>query len=175
VIKNGLQWKDAPPEYGPHHTLYCRFLSWSRMGIFNSIFAELSADGVTLDWLTSEATPLEAQRTAARMLKKGMFPALSVERGRESPRSEKIRLPKRYISVGLEIELQDALKEIAVTEGCSIRGLCTAVSDLKKPTNSLAAALRIFIVAYYRSKSKSVLNAEVSQVLDRIKGSSVTS
>ena len=27
IIKHGLQWKDAPDEYGPHKTLYNRFVS----------------------------------------------------------------------------------------------------------------------------------------------------
>jgi transposase len=26
VIRNGLQWKDAPKAYGPHKTLYNRFI-----------------------------------------------------------------------------------------------------------------------------------------------------
>ena len=30
VIRNGLQWKDAPKGYGPHKTLYNRFMRWSR-------------------------------------------------------------------------------------------------------------------------------------------------
>ena len=30
VIRNGLQWKDAPAAYGPHKTLYNRFIRWSR-------------------------------------------------------------------------------------------------------------------------------------------------
>jgi transposase len=30
VIRNGLQWKDAPKAYGPHKTLYNRFIRWSR-------------------------------------------------------------------------------------------------------------------------------------------------
>ena len=42
VIKHGLQWKDAPREYGPYKTLYNRFLRWSQMGIFNNIFTELA-------------------------------------------------------------------------------------------------------------------------------------
>ena len=42
VIKHGLQWKDAPREYGPHKTLYNRFVRWSRLGVFNNIFAELA-------------------------------------------------------------------------------------------------------------------------------------
>ena len=32
VIKNGPQWKDAPPEHGPYKTLYNRFIRWSRLG-----------------------------------------------------------------------------------------------------------------------------------------------
>lgn len=30
VIRNGLQWKDAPAGYGPYKTLYNRFMRWSR-------------------------------------------------------------------------------------------------------------------------------------------------
>ena len=26
VIKNGLRWRDAPPNYGPHKTIYNRFV-----------------------------------------------------------------------------------------------------------------------------------------------------
>ncbi|WP_185229960.1 transposase [Acetobacter aceti] len=38
VIRNGLQWKDAPKAYGPHKTLYNRFIRWSRLGVFDRIF-----------------------------------------------------------------------------------------------------------------------------------------
>jgi transposase len=34
VIKNGLRWRDAPPGYGPHKTIYNRFVRWSRLGVF---------------------------------------------------------------------------------------------------------------------------------------------
>lgn len=33
VIKNGLQWTDAPRGYDPHKTLYNRFVCWGRMGL----------------------------------------------------------------------------------------------------------------------------------------------
>jgi transposase len=78
VIKRGLQWRDAPPEYGPHKTLYTRFVRWSRMGIFNRIFAALVAREGVPEQLQIDATHLKAHRTAASLLKKGMFPALSV-------------------------------------------------------------------------------------------------
>ena len=29
VIRNGLRWRDAPPAYGPHKTIYNRFVRWS--------------------------------------------------------------------------------------------------------------------------------------------------
>jgi transposase len=45
VIKHGLQWKDAPKGYGPHKTLYNRFIRWSRMGVFDRIFAASPARG----------------------------------------------------------------------------------------------------------------------------------
>jgi putative transposase len=32
VIRNGLRWRDAPADYGPHKTLYNRFVRWSRNG-----------------------------------------------------------------------------------------------------------------------------------------------
>ena len=31
VIRNGLRWRDAPREYGPHKTIYNRFVRWSRI------------------------------------------------------------------------------------------------------------------------------------------------
>ena len=77
VIKNGLQWKDAPREYGPHKTLYNRFIRWSRLGIFNKIFAELVEQNGPATRLMIDATHLKAHRTAASLLKKGLFPAVS--------------------------------------------------------------------------------------------------
>jgi len=77
VIKHGLQWKDAPKEYGPHKTLYNRFIRWSRMGVFNRIFEALAGKAGTPDRLMIDATHLKAHRTAASLLKKGLFPAVS--------------------------------------------------------------------------------------------------
>lgn len=45
VIKHGLQWKDAPKGYGPHKTLSNRFIRWSRLVVFDRIFAALAAEG----------------------------------------------------------------------------------------------------------------------------------
>jgi len=48
------------------------------MGIFNRIFSNLAAQSGVPDTLMINATHLKAHRTAASLLKKGMFPALSV-------------------------------------------------------------------------------------------------
>jgi transposase len=79
VIRNGLQWRDAPAAYGPHKTLYNRFVRWSRMGVFDRIFAALAAEGGPPERLMIDSTHLKAHRTAASLLKKGLFPAASVE------------------------------------------------------------------------------------------------
>ena len=42
VLRNGLRWREAPQKYGPRKTLYNRFVRWSRLGVFNRIFAELA-------------------------------------------------------------------------------------------------------------------------------------
>ena len=49
VIKNGLRWCDAPAGYGPHKTLYSRFVRWSRLGVFSRIFESLVKKGLYPD------------------------------------------------------------------------------------------------------------------------------
>ncbi len=77
VIRNGLQWKDAPKEYGPRKTLYNRFMRWSRPGVFGRIFAALAGEGPKPERIMIDATHLKARRTAASLLKEGMFPVVS--------------------------------------------------------------------------------------------------
>lgn len=77
VIRNGLRWRDAPAAYGPHKTIYNRFIRWSRLGVFNRILAELAARGGGTDKLMIDATHLKAHRTAASLLKKGLYPDVS--------------------------------------------------------------------------------------------------
>lgn len=77
VIRNGLMWKDAPRRYGPPKTLYNRFVRWSRLGVFERIFAALAAEAGPPDRLMIDATHLKAHRTAASLLKKGLLHAAS--------------------------------------------------------------------------------------------------
>ena len=77
VIRNGLRWRDAPADYGPHKTIYNRFVRWSRLGVFSKIFAALASKGPRPERLMIDATHLKAHRTAASLLKKGLFPDVS--------------------------------------------------------------------------------------------------
>lgn len=73
VIHNGLQWRDAPHRYGPHKTLYNRFVRWSSAGVFERIFAALAAESGPPERLMVDSTHLKAHRTAASLLKKGLL------------------------------------------------------------------------------------------------------
>ena len=77
VIRHGLQWKDAPQGYGPHKTLYNRFVRWSRLGVFARIFAALAEEAGVPTRLMIDATHLKAHRTAASLAKKGLLHAAS--------------------------------------------------------------------------------------------------
>ncbi len=77
VIRNGLRWRDVPAGYGAHKTIYNRFIRWSQMGVFGRIFVELAKGGGEADEIMIDATHLKAHRTAASLLKKGLFPGLS--------------------------------------------------------------------------------------------------
>ncbi len=60
VIRHGLQWKDAPRGYGPHKTLYNRFVRWSRLGVFDRIFAALVVEAGVPERPMIDSTHLKA-------------------------------------------------------------------------------------------------------------------
>ena len=49
----------------------------ARLGLFNKIFAELAGKGGKPERIMIDATHLKAHRTAASLLKKGLFPDVS--------------------------------------------------------------------------------------------------
>lgn len=82
VLKNGLQWKDAPRDYGPHKTLYNRFRRWAELGVFDRVFSNLAANDGPPDTMMIDATHLKAHRTASSLVKGGVFPVtLAARRG----------------------------------------------------------------------------------------------
>ena len=70
-------WNAGLTIYGPHKTIYNRFIRWSEIGAFGRIFVELAKVGSDTDKIMIDASHLKAHRTAASLPKKGRFPGLS--------------------------------------------------------------------------------------------------
>lgn len=65
--------------------------------------------------------------------------------------SRNITVSGRRTSVRLEPEMWRALKEISVRENCSIHELCSLISFRKNRRTSLTAAIRVFLMLYFRA------------------------
>lgn len=74
VNRNGLRWRDAPKEYGPHKTLYNRWKRWGEMGVFGRMMEGLAAESAEPGTVMIDATYLKAHRTASslRLKKRGL-------------------------------------------------------------------------------------------------------
>ena len=83
--------------------------------------------------------------------------------------NKNVRIHKRRTSVRLEPKTWSALNEIASLEGCSIHDLCAAVHDIKSEKTSFTAALRVFMMEYYRSAAHA--NGQVYQIQGKIRSS----
>ncbi len=76
--------------------------------------------------------------------------------------SRNVRIHNRRTSVRLEPAMWAALNEIATAENCTIHDLCGAVHDLKEEGVSFTAALRVFLMEYYRTAAS--VSPQVSSV-----------
>lgn len=56
-------------------------------------------------------------------------------------------------SVRLEPEMWNAMKDISRRERCTIHELCSLIHLRKSPNTSLTAAVRVFLMLYYRAAS----------------------
>lgn len=65
VLKTGCRWRDASPAYGPHKTLYNRFVRWARAGVWEDVFRALSRAGGPPADLLLDSTHAKAHRCAA--------------------------------------------------------------------------------------------------------------
>jgi transposase len=65
VLQSGCRWKDAPKGYGPHKTLYNRFVRWAEKGVWERLFHHLADAGGPPAALMIDATHVKAHRSAA--------------------------------------------------------------------------------------------------------------
>ena len=67
--------------------------------------------------------------------------------------SRNIPVSGRRTSVRLEPEMWMVLREIAQRENCTIHDICSLISVRKKENSSLTAAIRVFLMLYFRAAS----------------------
>lgn len=65
--------------------------------------------------------------------------------------SRNVAVSGRRTSVRLEPEMWDALRDIVMREQCTLNMLCTLIERRKRANSSLTAAIRVFIMLYYRA------------------------
>lgn len=65
--------------------------------------------------------------------------------------SRNITVLGKRTSVRLEPEMWRELKGISIRESCTIHDLCTLISLRKSPQTSLTAAIRVFLMLYFRA------------------------
>jgi len=67
--------------------------------------------------------------------------------------SRNITVLRRRTSVRLEPEMWSALREISKRERCTIHDICTVVYLRKDEKTSLTAAIRVFLMLYFKAAS----------------------
>lgn len=67
--------------------------------------------------------------------------------------SRNVTVMGKRTSVRLELEMWQALKEISERENCTIHDICTLIKMRKNPITSLTAAIRVFLMLYFRASS----------------------
>lgn len=65
--------------------------------------------------------------------------------------SRNISVMGHRTSIRLEPEMWQALKDIARRENCSIHAVCSLVALHKRALSSFTAAIRVFVMLYYRA------------------------
>jgi transposase len=65
VLKTGCRWCDCPREYGPHTTIYNRFVRWAERGVWENLFRKLARSGRSADTQMIDSTHVKAHRSAS--------------------------------------------------------------------------------------------------------------
>ncbi len=77
VNRNGLRWRDAPKDHGPHKTLYKRWKRWGEAGVFMRIMEGLAAADAEPKTVMIDETYLKVHRTASSLRVKKRISAAS--------------------------------------------------------------------------------------------------
>ena len=64
VLRSGCRWKDAPASYGPHKTLYNRFVRSAAKGVWTDVFDALDSTGGPAAEVLLDNTSMKVHRCA---------------------------------------------------------------------------------------------------------------
>lgn len=64
VLRSGCRWKDAPAAYGPHKTVYNRFVRWAAKGVWIEVFQALAGAGGPPAEVLLDSTSMKVHRCA---------------------------------------------------------------------------------------------------------------
>lgn len=78
-------------------------------------------------------------------------PPIAAETGTAGLISRNVTIAGHRTSIRLEPDMWTALKEISVRENTDLHEICTAVAQNKQASSSFTAAIRVFIMAYFRA------------------------
>jgi transposase len=73
-FRAGIPWRDLPPRFGDWHRVYQRFNRWSRKGIWQGLFEQLSR-APDNEYALIDSTIVRAHRNASGALKRGRAPS----------------------------------------------------------------------------------------------------
>jgi predicted DNA-binding ribbon-helix-helix protein len=99
------------------------------------------------------------------------LPLMALQTKGVTLQSRNIRIHNKRTTIRLECGMWAALNEISAIEGCSVHALCDVVYDLKEPSLSFTAALRVFLMEYYRSAAR--VQAQTADNQKQPRGSSM--
>lgn len=70
IARTGSPWRDLPQEFGRWNSVYVRFARWSRSGVWQRVFMELSKDSEFAQRVYLDSTIVRAHQHAAGAVKK---------------------------------------------------------------------------------------------------------
>jgi transposase len=80
VLKSGCRWADTPEIYGPHKTIYNRYVRWAEKGIWIKLFYTLAQAAGPPAQVLIDSTAVKAHRCAGGG-KGGLWPKRLAARG----------------------------------------------------------------------------------------------
>ena len=96
VLQSGCRWQDCPPEYGPSTTVYNRYHRWSKRGIWEGIFRDLTSVVGTHYENSIDSTIIKAHRSASGKKGAAVKPSVrAVAAGRRKSMPQRIKRAAR--------------------------------------------------------------------------------